>query len=64
VTLTPCPICHTPFEAKKIGAHVRRFCSVPCKRKHEQLVRTVGEAAVTAIGVSRATGNADEKGPA
>lgn len=52
-----CPSpCGKEFPDKKVGGHIKKFCSPACKRAFEKLARSVGEKVLAITAPSRATG--------
>jgi endogenous inhibitor of DNA gyrase (YacG/DUF329 family) len=45
-TMTICPWCDQPFEAKKIGAHAKKFCSALCKNRYHTALRQWAQQAI------------------
>ncbi len=42
-----CLWCAGPFPAKRVGAHQKKFCSVPCKNRYHSAARRWVQRAIT-----------------
>ncbi len=42
-----CLWCARPFTVRKVGAHAKKFCSVPCKNRYHTAARRWVQRAIT-----------------
>ncbi len=64
-----CLWCAGPFPAKSVGAHQKKFCSVPCKNRYHTALRqwaqqavALGQLSVTDLKAVQASCTTSEQG--